>query len=807
MPGNTVYRLRWPIVCLWVAAAAGMGIFVPPANPGANEPQTFLPVTSAYMHSMAALRKGFPGKIGLSDAVVVFERRDGELTDADKAAIERVADRIGVPGRYADARDISRLGIRSPGRLPFTLAGIFGAAPPNPLISPYTKAGPDRGQAALIIVSVPYNFVAIHSANIVEHIQLALAATPLPKGLTAAITGASGFGRDYGQAATRSSHKTLWVTVAAVIIILMVVYRAPVAALIPLMSIGMAGVITAKLLTVFEPLGLHAGTAEQIFVFVLLWGAGTDYSLLFISRFREFLDAGQERAAAASAGLNATLPAILASSGTNIAGLLTLLLAQFEIFRTTGPAVTISLVMALLASITLTPALVGIIGPAMFWPRKRGHSAFSPSDSGRHTKADELAEAGMSESEEGKKLNVPFSGPRFWSRVAAIVAARPALIIVISLAILVAPAARGLNQKWVYDTLADLPPNTGAPVGNAVVGLEMVKRHWPVGFAAPVTVLVQSREPLEAQRWAEVADRLSGELGAMRGVSDVWTYTQPLGELNRAPNPLIAAMISARAAPEYLGAKVQGGASAPATAVSGPSSARFCAMRLSVILDQPALTLAAMDRVKEITRLVDQTLAAEKLGARVTVTGATAEMAEVRAITQRDFHRIALAALGVIYVIVLVLMLDALLALFMVASTVLSYMATLGACHWVFAGLLGQAGLDWKVEVFLFVVMIAVGQDYNIFLASRLAQEGRKLPPGPAVRRAVAATGPVISSCGVIMAATLGSLMAGELGLLKQLGFAFALGMLIDTFLVRPLLLPSFAALTRRTGKAWGWVH
>ena len=153
-------------------------------------------------------------------------------------------------------------------------------------------------------------------------------------------------------------------------------------------------------------------------------------------------------------------------------------------------------------------------------------------------------------------------------------------------------------------------------------------------------------------------------------------------------------------------------------------------------------------------------------------------MADVRDVTRRDFRLIAALALGAIFLIVLALLRDLLLSAFMVGSTLLSYLATLGISYWAWTGLWGEAGLDWKVEVFLFVVMVAVGQDYNIFLAARLAQEAPRPRPREATRRAVVHTGPVISSCGLIMAATLGSLMGGQLLLLQQLGFALALGML-----------------------------
>jgi RND superfamily putative drug exporter len=154
-----------------------------------------------------------------------------------------------------------------------------------------------------------------------------------------------------------------------------------------------------------------------------------------------------------------------------------------------------------------------------------------------------------------------------------------------------------------------------------------------------------------------------------------------------------------------------------------------------------------------------------------------------------------------VFVLVLILLRDAVLSGFMIAATALSYLATLGIVQVFFVLICGWAGLDWKVQVFLFVVLVAVGQDYNIFLAARLAEESRRSPPRRAAYAAIVRTGGIISSAGVIMAATLGSLMVGDISLLVQLGFAFAVGMLLDTFVIRPLLLPAFAVLTGRTGR------
>ena len=158
-------------------------------------------------------------------------------------------------------------------------------------------------------------------------------------------------------------------------------------------------------------------------------------------------------------------------------------------------------------------------------------------------------------------------------------------------------------------------------------------------------------------------------------------------------------------------------------------------------------------------------------------------------------------AISNVLVIVVVLLRDVWLSAFMVASTVVTYLATIGITQLVFVTLLGSAGLDWKVQVFLFVVLVGVGVDYNIFLAARLAEESQHRPLREAAREAVVRTGRLISSAGLIMAATLGSLMVGDITLLVQLGFALSIGILLDTFIVRPLVLPAFAVLTGRTGK------
>jgi RND superfamily putative drug exporter len=731
--GPAVYRWRWLILLAWLAVGAGLCALAPALDPGAHELASFLPTDNPYSQAANALQRSFPRSSGLSQAVVVFERANGKLLPTDFQVIESVAAAATRPHPPQTAgSDLAGISVRSPASLPL---------PTNPLKSP-------DGHAALVIVDVPSNFVTIRSARIVDHIRAVVQDAKCPPGLDAAVTGSSGFGHDYAMAAEASHQRIGMVTLISVMVILLLVYRSPVAALVPLVAISAAAAVAMKVLAVGQHFDMHIGTAEKVFVFVLIYGAGMDYSMLFISRFREMLDAGCSRGQAAGEALGATLAAILASAGTNTLGLLMLSFAEHRIFRTAGAAIAAALIVAMIASITLVPAMAGILGRWMFWP-------------GKHV--GRVGEA------------------RLWAAVARGATGRPVWVLAVAIVLLAVPAARGAKLTWVYDALAELKPESPGGVGNAAMGIQAAKRHWPVGQVAPVTVLVQSPKPLTANQWNTLSGKLTAAVAASSGVQDVRSLSQPLGgKVDLVTRTLLAAM-PGKIQAEYL-------------------AADRGAMRLQAMLGKPSLTLAAMDDLAAIRRTVDKTLAASEAHLTAQFVGATAEMTEMRVITQADFRKITVLVLAVIFLTILMLLRDPILSAFIVAATLLSYFATLGLAYWLIV-LAGQAGLDWKVEIFLFVVMVAVGVDYSIFLAARISQEARDHHVAQAVRNAVVHTGPVISSCGLIMAATLGSLMAGQLKLFVQLGLALALGMLIDTFIVRPLLLPAFITLVKRTGK------
>jgi RND superfamily putative drug exporter len=725
--GKFIFQFRWLVVLGWILAAGTLALVVPAGDTTLGEDTDLLPANSPVHQALDQLAKHFGEKSALSSAVVIFEKRDAPLNSDDLVDIEKFA-REDSQLRAGEniGNELNSTAIRTPAT--FALAGKA-----NPLIS-------DDGHAALVLVNLPYNFVTKSTARIVKHMQDVLADHPMPPGVTAAITGSAGYGYDYSVATEKSHQKTTVVTLISVIVILLLVYRAPIAALVPLTAIGIANVATFKLLASLAGLGIHLGSAEKIFTFVLLYGAGVDYSLLFMSRYREYLDDGKASTESIQSALAASIPAIASSAAMTCSGLVMLCFARFSVFRDSGPAVVVAIAIAAFAASTLVPAILAIVGPVVFWPNR-------PAAVARRR------------------------DPKVWPVIARMVAARPGWLMIGALVLLGIPAIKGARTRWNYDALFSLKPTYQARQGT-----EMVERHWPTGEIAPVTVLAVSQHPLTDAQWSDISAKMLAAVKAVPDVENVRSFSQPLGlRASAAQNSGASLLARKQVHSEYVSPDQQ-------------------AMRMSVVLGISPLSRSAMEDASAI----ESAAAGACPGCSVHLTGATAEMIDLRDTTQRDFRQVATMALLAILLVVTIVLRDFPVAVFILAATALTYLTTLGLTCWEFE-MFGIQGLEWKVQMLLFIVLIAVGQDYSIFFAVRLAQEARTLPCREATKRALIFTGPVISSCGLIMAATLGSVMAGDVTVLVQLGFAFALGMLIDTFIVRPLLLPSLILLSGRT--------
>jgi len=511
-------------------------------------------------------------------------------------------------------------------------------------------------------------------------------------------------------------------------------------------SIGLSVFGAFQVLSLLAQAGWAVSSIEKMFTVVLLFGAGTDYALFWISRYREEWLAKVDRVTAVRHTMEAVGPAIVASAGTIIFGLAMMIAADFVLSHNAGKVLGVVLALALAASLTLAPALAVVMGDRLFWP-------------GRMTGRGVIGQR------------------QIWPRLGAMVVTRPGRVLIVGLVMMAFPIWTALRMEFRYDTIAELPPGCSSSRG-ADIGQD----HFPPGGAFATTLVVKHPGLKDAELARQFSQQLTADLSAIDGMTDVRSLTEPLGLEKRLRDQgrMLTVLAPEEVSTEYMAAD--------------PPSIRF----EFVTKYQPFVegAFSAVDKARGQSAKT----AEAKLGngAEVLACGLTPYMIDIRDYSTADHKRVSILVVAVILLIVVLLIRDLPLSIFMLTATLMTYLATLGICEWVFVGLLGQDGVDWKAKLFLFVIIVAVGQDYNIFLVSRLFQESRHFSHAEAAERAVVRTGSIISSCGVIMAATLGSLMASGLKLMEQLGFAMCTGILIDTFIVRPLLIPSFYLILRK---------
>ena len=772
----------------------------------------FFPPNYPSVRGQALLERGFPGDVASSRVVIVAERPDGMLTDADWTFVDRIRETF-----EALQAEKPELGIKD----------VVDRSDPD-YGSRLVAGKPGGGQVSLTAVLLTSTFMSKAARVTVDDVlaRLDTLREEAPEGLTLSITGPAAVGHDSNAAANQSIDATTLATVLLVVGILLVVYRSPLLALVPLATIALSawGSLMAIALMAKPPLNFQVINVTRVFVVVVLFGAGTDYCLFLIARYREELARGLSTREAIAEAIRQVGGALIASAGTVIVGLGMLWFSTFAKIRYTGPAIAVSLAIALLAALTLAPVLLKALGGAIFWPFRAPE---------HHQGADPERES---------LEETPMYG--FWAAVAGVVVRKPGLILLLSLAVLLPFAWIGYGTEPSYDLLGDLGPSEPS-----IIGTNAFRRYYSEGEGGPTTLLIHHPDlDFRTQAGLDAVRALADRIAALPRVVEVRALTRPLGQ----PIPLLPAVSEGREEPDapdlagrfrQFGAgikeqieraaqvrafkfyvagmapsvpgqlleRVADGAEAPgltAKPVGLPKVAESDVghiTRIDVVFDASPFSseaIATLGRVEEVLNLASEPGGAIA-GADVGVAGTTVQIADLKRVTTEDQRRMyVLVTLGV-YLILVVLLRRPGLCLYLIATVILGYLASLGITDLVFRafhqGPGPWLGLDWKVGFFLFVILVAVGEDYNIFLMSRVIEEERKHGAIEGTRRAVAHTGGIISSCGVIMAGTFGSMLFGSLTTLRELGFALGLGVLLDTFIVRPILVPAFVVLWHRT--------
>lgn len=558
----------------------------------------------------------------------------------------------------------------------------------------------------------------------------------LPDGVEVHVTGPAGFTADLTAAFAGIDGILLLVALGAVLIILLLVYRA---ALLPFVVLATSVIALSVALLVnwwlakAEILTLNGQT--QGILFILVIGATTDYSLLFTSRFAEELRRHQSRHVAIFSALKGSFEPILASGGTVIAGLLCLLLSDLSSNKSLGPVAAIGIAFAMLAALTLLPAMLYLLGRTAFWPRR---PLFDPRRS---------SEAQMS------------SGP--YAAAAGFISRRPRATWIVCALLLAAGAA------FVPTLKADGVPASELVLGtsDARNGQEALAQHFPGGSGDPANVLVD-QESLQ-----ETTDILL----ASKGVSSV--------------NVLAADSPSGAAPVTIDGIQPLG---PPGTPPSEPTVSEGEVL-LQATLTDPADTPEAEDTVRALRSDLSDT---------AMVGGTTAVAIDTNDTSIRDRNLIIPVVLVVILAILMLLLRSVLAPVLLIATTVLSFGTALGTAAIVFNHVLKLPGADPSVPLYGFVFLVALGIDYNIFLMTRVREESMTHGTRQGIVRGLAVTGGVITSAGIVLAATFSALAVLPILFLLQIAFIVAFGVLLDTFLVRTLLVP---ALTYDIGPSIWW--
>lgn len=556
--------------------------------------------------------------------------------------------------------------------------------------------------------------------------------TSVPDGITVFITGPAGFTADLVAAFSGIDGLLLGVALIAVLIILILVYRSfllPVAVLSTSLFALCAALLTVWWLAKWELL-LRSGQTQGI-LFILVIGAATDYSLLLVARYREELRVNDDKWVATLAAIKGSFEPILASGSTVIAGLMCLLLSDLKSNSTLGPVASIGIVFAMLSALTLLPAILFVFGRTAFWPLRP-----------RYEPKTVHAEGGM-----------PTKG--LWTKLARIIQRRPRTIWIVTTIVLLLGAlgVTQLNASGVAQSELVLGQSE-ARDGQIALG-----KHFPGGAGSPVQVIVDAAEMDSA-----VAALLMND--GIDSVS-VAAAASPSGSAPVTEDGVVATGPPGTPAPDP-------------TVVGGK-------VLLQGTLNDAADSEAATETVLQ--------LRAELLHAAPSalVGGVTAVALDTNQASIHDRTLIIPVVLVVILLILMLLLRSILAPVLLILTTVISFGTAMGVAALVFNGIFQFPGADPAVPLFGFIFLVALGIDYNIFLMTRVREESRTHGTRQGVLRGLAVTGGVITSAGLVLAATFAALAVLPILFLVQLAFIVAFGVLLDTFVVRTLLVPALA--------------
>lgn len=813
---------RWLFLVLWIGVAVGITFVAPNLSDEANKSQQTANVQADDEASKASnlIAQEFPQNQKVTnDSVTVTLYRKGGLTEADSNygnALEQFLN---------TKRDAIKLkSVTSPFSNPQLSTLLISKDKQAALMSLDLNITASTDNSAKWLVEINKIIPQVRNYLSLQSSQRA-GAPARPAGLQVHLTGGNAVYQEVIKVQSDSLSLTLIMTIVFILVVLLIIYRSPIAAVFPLISVVLALVISQGVIAFAAKAGLSVTPAITEFLVVLLFGAGTDYCLLIVSRFRENLLNGHDKKEALLIAVPNAGEAIVSSACAVIIAFICMGFAKSFVFRALGPGIAIAVFIELVVIMTLIPAIISVLGEKIFWPflpSKARARRLRREREGYKARTVRFAifslSAVISLGKEGEEHKTNTS---VWENIAVAVTTKPMRYILCTLVVLVPFIV--VLQTFNYDNdelAAALPKST-----DSAQGLDVIANHFGQGAGSgnAVTIIVKSNEDIWSSQNLRTIEQLCQNLDKIKGVSQTTTATRPLGQ------KLTLQTLQEEA---QLFAPADGSSQAPNVsnlpnandfsifALPGDVLQQYPALKpymqqyisndghgilLNVTLKYAPYSNDAIATIADIRNAVKFTLQGTDLkNATAYAGGVTAQVKDVLDTQRNDFVFIVIAVLSAIYVILALLLGSLVAPLYMVGSIVLSFASTMGIVFVIFKYGFGYVGVLSTTPIYGFVILVALGVDYNIFLMARIKEEhyAHKKSTNTAVVNGLATTGSIITSCGIIMAGTFSAFLLSPIKTFLEMGFAIVLGLILDTFVIRTLLVP---AIVMKVGELNWW--
>ncbi len=737
--GAFAVKFRWVVIAAWLIAVFAVPHYLPSLNSVTQgNNSAFLPA-SAPSEQAAQLAAPF-GSTNLIPVPIVAAVSQGTLTSADVAWLSTLQRDLRTVPTVVAVRDLGR--------------SADGQAEQLQVLSD-VGGGDQAGQTTLI-----------------NNLRAEIKKAAPPPGLQVHLAGDIAINVDQQAKSGTTGNQVEGVAVVFILILLLLIFRSLLAPLITLIPAFFAVAISGPLVGEAASAGLKVSQLAQLLLIVLVLGAGTDYGLFLVFRVRENLREGADPKDAVRSAVTRVGETITFSALTVIAALLSLLVATFQIYSELGIPLAIGIGTMLLAGLTLLPALLAVFGRAAFWPSK--------------TRAG-TGKAGL------------------WGRVATRIVRRPAVPLTIGIIVLGALA----TAVTAYEP-GGFGGSISAPAGtDSAAGTALLTKHFPASAANPTNLVYRLPQPV----W----DNPAPVTVATNQLKASGLFTGVTGPLNPVGVPLTpaeyqslhAALGDPRALPPVPPAghsdiPLAGYEAYRATAQYVSPDGETIQFQTGLKAGDPSTTAAmnAVPAIRAEAAAVAKTLHATAYG----VGGEAPAFYDISQISDSDLVHVVPVAILVIGLLLCLVMRSLIAPIYLIASVALSYFAALGLSVIIFIKIGGNGGITFILPFLMFIFLLALGEDYNILVMSRIREEALHLPLREAVSRALGATGTTVTSAGLVLAGTfsvfaiVGGRGSGG-GQIVDVGVGLALGVLMDTFIVRTILVPCTVVLLGR----WNW--